>query len=142
VSAASADWSILGRAVGVPASEVEVALGDPEARRTTGSDRWLVFRAPGVRLRVRCAGSSDEAAVVASWSLTFESGFQSLREATEPFGLWPACAPDETASTPGGGLIRRAITRGSSDARLTLTATVRGNAIQKLDLFDEEPDWL
>lgn len=137
----SADWSILGRALGMRAREIESALGDAEVSRAAGRDLWLVFHAPGMRLRVRLEGSSPETALVASWSLTFDSGLRTLRAATEPFGLWPQCAPDETADAHATGLISRAVAGGSAQARATCTATVRGERIRKLDLFDEEPDW-
>ena len=141
MSCGSADWHSLGRAIGAPASRLQSALGDPESRHSIGADQWLVFLAPGRRLRVRCEGRGEQA-TVCSWSLTLESGLPTLRKATEPFGLWPACAPDAPSDESEERLIRRAIAIDPREASLTLTATVRDGLIRKLDLFDEEPDWL
>ena len=132
---------MLGRAIGRPVSEIESSLGEPAARRTVGRDQWLIFQAPGRRLRIRCDASGGLPSV-SSWSVTLESGARTLRAAAEPLGLWPACAPDEPAAESGGGLIRREIGGPRDTDSLTLTATVRAGRIRKIDLFDEEPDWL
>jgi hypothetical protein len=116
-------------------------LGEPEARQVTGGEEWLVYRAAGCTLRVRCAVPEGEVPRVASWSVSFEEGPATLREAAEPLGLWPACAPDEEAVRSDLPLIRRAV--GSPGGTLrSCTAGTRDGRIRWLALFDEEPDWL
>lgn len=131
-------WGILGRALGIPAAALEAALGEPAARRSSGDDLWLVFEAPGHRLRVRCdAARRNE---VASWTLSFDAGPPTLRKAVEPLGLWPQAAPDISAGESEGALILRAVA--DRGRRLSLTASVQYGCIHQVTLFDEPPEWL
>lgn len=116
-------------------------LGEPEARQVTGVEEWLVFRASGCTLRLRCVADDGEVLRVASWSVSYEAGPATLREAADPLGLWPACAPDEVAARSELPLIRRAI-RVPGAPPCSCTAAIRGGRIRRLALFDEEPDWL
>jgi hypothetical protein len=116
-------------------------LGEPAARQVTGVEEWLVFRASGCTLRLRCVASDGEVPRVASWSVSYQEGPATLREAAEPLGLWPACAPDEVAVRSELPLIRRAIRAPGAPPR-SCTAAIRGGRIRRLALFDEEPDWL
>jgi hypothetical protein len=132
-------WGILGRAIGLPADAVVSALGEPVARRLTGEDLWLVFEAPGTRLRVRC-DASRERAEVASWTISFDAGPPSLREAAEPLGLWPQAAPDVPAEQSEGSPILRAV---AAEGRMhSLTVSVEDGRIHRITLFDEPPEWL
>ncbi len=132
-------WDILGRAIGLPADAVISALGEPVARRLTGEDLWLVFEAPGRRLRVRC-DAAREGAEVASWTLSFDAGPPSLREAAEPLGLWPQASPDVHAELSEGSPIHRAV---AGEGRThSLTVSVEDGRIHKVTLFDEPPEWL
>ncbi len=116
-------------------------LGEPEARQVTGVEEWLVFRASGCTLRLRCVADDGEVLRVASWSVSYEAGPATLREAADPLGLWPACAPDEVAARSELPLIRRAVRVPGAPPR-SCTAAIRGGRIRRLALFDEEPDWL
>lgn len=116
-------------------------LGEPEARQVTGVEEWLVFRASGCTLRLRCVADDGEVLRVASWSVSYEAGPATLREAADPLGLWPACAPDEVAARSELPLIRRAVRVPGAPPR-SCTAAIRGGRIRQLALFDEEPDWL
>ncbi len=141
MSVRAGGWGILGRAIGLPADAVVSALGEPVARRLTGEDLWLVFEAPGRRLRVRC-DAAREGADVASWTLSFDPGPPSLREAAEPLGLWPQAAPDIAAELSGGSPILRAVA-GAAEGRVhSLTVSVEDGRIHKVTLFDEPPEWL
>lgn len=122
----------------MPAAALEAALGRPVARRSSGDDLWLVFEAPGHRLRVRCdATRRDE---VASWTLSFDAGPKTLREAVEPIGLWPQAAPDVSAAESEGTLILRAVA--DRDCHLSLTASIQNGCIHQVTLFNEPPEWL
>ncbi len=134
-------WRALGQAVGARQATLLAELGEPEARQATGVEEWLVFRASGCTLRLRCVASDGEVLCVASWSVSYEEGPATLREAAEPLGLWPACAPDEVAARSELPLIRRAV-RTPGAAPRSFTAAIRGGCIRRLALFDEEPDWL
>lgn len=134
-------WRGLGQAVGAPQDTLLAELGEPEARQVTGGEEWLVFRASGCTLRLRCVASNGELLRVASWSVSYEEGPATLREAAEPLGLWPACAPDEVAARSELALIRRVVTAPDATPR-SCTAAIRGGRIRRLALFDEEPDWL
>ena len=116
-------------------------LGEPETRQVTGVEEWLVFRASGCTLRLRCVASDGELPRVASWSVSYEKGPATLREAAEPLGLWPACAPDEVVARSELPLIRRAVGAPGATQR-SCTAGVCDGRIRWLALFDEEPDWL
>lgn len=146
----------LANAVGRPPGQLREEIGPPDRERRVGDDLWLVFERAGGTLRVRCRGPADPGAggdgenrpddgpggaVVTSWTLSLSAGATSLREATEPLGLWPACAPDAEAGDVTAPLVRRAL-EGPDGARRTLTATVRGGRITGITVFDEAPDWL
>ncbi len=107
----------------------------------TGVEEWLVFRASGCTLRLRCVASDGEVLRVVSWSVSYKEGPATLREAAEPLGLWPACAPDEVAARSELPLIRRAVRLPGAPPR-SCTAAILGGRIRRLALFDEEPDWL
>jgi hypothetical protein len=78
---------------------------------------------------------------VASWTLSLPGGASTLREAAEPAGLWPACAPDAEADATGSPLLRRRLPGPEGSTDRSLTATVRGGRIVALTAFDEPPDW-
>ncbi len=139
--AAPPRWRGLACAVGAPQATVLAELGEPEARQVTGVEEWLVFRASGCTLRLRCVASDGDVLRVASWSVSYEEGPATLREAAEPLGLWPACAPDEVAARSELPLIRRAVRAPGAPPR-SCTAALCGGRIRRLALFDEEPDWL
>ena len=140
MSGGEPDWGILGRAIGLEAESLISTLGEPTARRTDGPDLWLAFEAPGKRLLVRCEASGDRRKV-AAWILSFHAGPLTLREACEPLGLWPACAPD-VAAQAGEPLVRRAIPGAQEGVIHSLTASVGGGKFQRIALFNEPPDWL
>lgn len=142
MSATAGDWAILGQAIGIPAESLIASLGVPAARREVGDDLWLIFRAPGLTLRVRCDARPGSQPVHA-WTLSLEAGPPTLREAAEPFGLWPACQPDvEVDSSRPAPPIRRAVPGSASGCLHTFTAAVSAGRIRRLALFDEAPDWL
>ena len=134
-------WDILGRALGLDAEVVVAALGEPASRRTDDSDLWLAFEAPGRRLLLRCEASGEGWEVVA-WTLSFDAGPPTLREAAEPHGLWPACRPDVAAAGAREPLIRRAVPGARTGDLHSLTASVRGDRFERLALFNERPEWL
>jgi hypothetical protein len=123
--------------VGREAHELEEAVGRPIAERRVGEDLWLIFSSSSLELRVRCNGRVGR---VASWTATFAQPRSTLREAAEPFGLWPACQPDASARDVARPLLRRRVTD-SAGRPVTLTATIRSGGITQLTVFDEEPDW-
>lgn len=135
------DWAILGQAIGVPSESVLSSIGSPTARQRTGPDLWLVFRSPGLLLRVRC-DARRESVPVASWTVSFDAGPPTLREAAEPFGLWPACEPDVAADAPNASVIRRAVPGAAPGRLYTFTAAASRGRICRMALFDEPPDWL
>jgi hypothetical protein len=67
-------------------------------------------------------------------------GCSTLREAAEPLGLWPACAPDERVPV-GSGLLCRPLADAATGATHSLTATVRDGRIVQIAVFDEPPEW-
>ncbi len=107
-----------------------------------------MYESPESRLRIRCEPSLPEPGGedvqngerVASWMVTLRVGCRSLREAVEPLGLWPACAPDERAPE-GSGLLCRPLKEASTGATYSLTATVRDGHIVQITAFDEPPEW-
>lgn len=114
---------------------------DPSTDRTRAGDRWLVFEADGLSLRVRC--EEDEAgggSRVASWTATFESPPSSLRAAAGRLGLWPEVAPDAAPGT-GESMIRRPLGADGDGPVHSLTAAVRDGRIVQVTAFDEPPDW-
>ncbi len=78
---------------------------------------------------------------MASWTLGLSPGALTLREAAEPVGLWPACAPDAPAAGAGLPLLRRRLPDPEGGADRSLTASIRGGRIVALTAFDEPPDW-
>lgn len=126
--------------VGLSDAELTGHLGEPVTKRRTGDDTWLVFRSPGVQLRVRCAGPPP--LHVASWTATFDHPYATLGEAARALGLWPAVAPDQSAATFEAPAIRRPLARPEGGLVHTLTATVRNHAITQISVFDEPPEWL
>lgn len=155
--------------IGADGDELERRLGAPDARREVGDDSWLIFRREDVTLRVRCeaggsggrapedpssaaSGDAEDAGArsgppgvrVASWTVTFQEPRPTLREAVEPLGLWPACAPDVEADdveTEGGRLVRRALPDPSGPGAHSLTAGVAGRGFDRVAAFDEAPEW-
>ncbi len=104
-----------------------------------------MYESPGVTLRIRCEGASEtvpdpDGEHVAAWMASFRVGRNTLRQATEPLGLWPACAPDERAPA-GSGLVCRALEDPAREAVHSLTATVRDGRIVQITVFDESPEW-
>lgn len=124
-------------------------FGTPATDRRVGADRWLVYERPDLRLRVRCSsaesGDTGEPRApsserVASWTVSFHTGLDTLREAAEALGLWPVCSPDER---PGSDrLLRRVLPDPVTGEEHSLTATVRDGSIVQLSAFDEPPEWL
>lgn len=134
--------------LGAPGREVLRRLGDPEASRRAGGDRWLIYRREEGRLRVRTVEEEgDEGVRVAAWTFTWRRGRPTLREALEPLGLWPAGAPDVRASGLEPPLARRALPAragadGHEEARHSLTASAAQGLFVRVAAFDEPPDWL
>lgn len=135
------DWRILGDAIGRSADAVVLALGEPVARSHKGFDLWLAFEAPGRSLLVRCDASGADPRV-ASWTLSFDAGPATLREAAEPLGLWPACAPDVAAPRERRPMIRRVVPDRATGDLYSLTASLGGGRVRKITLFDERPEWI
>ena len=129
--------------IGLCEAELTSRLGEPVTRRTVGSDAWLIFDSPDLQLRVRCAPNGDGRTLrVASWTASFEIGFDTLGDAARSVGLWPIAAPDESADCVVMPLIRRPIPCPARGAVYSLTATVRHGRFTRVSVFDEEPDWL
>lgn len=149
--------------LGAPRGEVERRLGPPDATREAGGDTWMVYRRPGLGLRVRLscreragaagtdadgtsrgsgAGAGGGALRVRSWTATLDRGRSRLRDAVEPLGLWPAAAPDVGAGDVGAPMARRPLRKAGDDAVHSLTATVGGGGFVRVAAFDEPPDWL
>ena len=139
MSRGAGGWKVLGRAIGRPVESLMPALGEPVVRRRVGGDLWLVFVAPGRRLRVRC-NVSGGTAEVAAWTVSYDEGLPTLREAAEPLGLWPAVAPDVAAERFEGRAILRAVT--GPDAVHSLIAGIEHGRIRKITLFNEPPEWM
>lgn len=150
------------------------ALGSPEAQRGQGPERWLVYRRPGLVLRVRCvaaggvspvggeppeagqgapprgngldppgAGASglDGGFRVASWTVAYDPGAQTLEEALAPLGLWPVGVPDVAAAELEAPMVRLPLPDPDADVVHSLTASVRGGAFRQVAAFDEPPEW-
>lgn len=128
--------------VGLTETDLLDRLGEPEARRDVGSERWLVFGRPGLTVRIRCA-SSDTGADrrVRSWSAAFDEPKLTLREAVEPLGLWPACAPDTRAADLDAPLARRGLPSGSDGQEFSLTVVLGAGGFRRVAVFDEPPEW-
>lgn len=140
----------LAGVLGAGPEELEERLGAPDADRTVGGDRWLVYRRPEATVRVRCvvadAGASTghasgERQRVASWTLSWAEPRPSLRAAVEPLGLWPACEPDVDAGDVEGPLVRRRLPSPSGGAVHSLTAGLEGGGFARVAAFDEPPEW-
>lgn len=71
--------------------------------------------------------------------MTYAAGVATLRDATEPLGLWPECAPDEPAGDER--LLRRPLRAARGAERLSMTATVRDGLFVQVTAFDEPPEW-
>lgn len=128
--------------LGLPEAALGERLGEPAARREVGAECWLVFERPGLRLRVRCAaGGPGSDRTVRSWSVTFDRARSTLREAAEPLGLWPACAPDRRAEELEAPLARRGLGGGEAGPERSLTAVTGAGGFRKLAAFDEAPEW-
>lgn len=126
--------------VGRSEREVRSRLGAPDVERSAGGNRWLVYEREALTLRIRCRRpEADRPCRVASWTATLAAGRATLREAAEPLGLWPLCAPDADARSAEGPSLRRAIRGG--DAVHSLTARVRAGSIDQITVFDEAPEW-
>lgn len=129
--------------IGLCEAELTSRLGEPVTRRTVGPDAWLIFDSTDLQLRVRCAPNGDGLTLrVASWTASFEIGFDTLGAAARSVGLWPIAAPDESADCVAMPLIRRPIPCPARGAVYSLTATIRHGRFTRVSVFDEEPDWL
>lgn len=126
--------------VGLPEEDLIERLGQPSARRDVGSDAWLVFRSKQMMLRIRLTGADPPR--VASWTTSFDAGFQRLSEAAGAVGLWPAAGPEEDAARVAAPLVRRRLPCPQSDRVYSFTATVRQGLFTALSVFDEAPDWI
>jgi hypothetical protein len=122
-------------------TDLRSRLGPPVERRELGSDVWIVYAADGLGLRLRCERTADGEARVASWTATFDPGFERLEDAARAVGLWPAAAPDMTASD-AAPMIRRVLTCPATGEVFSLTGGVRYGRFVQLSVFDEAPDWL
>ncbi len=128
--------------VGLTEAALVDRLGDPEARQDVGGERWLVFDLPGLTLRVRCAADGpDGARTVRSWSAALDRAGATLRQAVEPLGLWPACAPDERADDLDAPLARRGLPAGEDGPERSLTAVLGADGFRRVAVFDEPPEW-
>lgn len=142
--------------VGLSEEALVGRLGEPGVRREVGSERWLVFERPGLKLRVRCArGDAGGPAAgpdgaeaprahggptVRSWSVTYDEPKPTLRQAAAPLGLWPACAPDCRAADLDAPLARRAL-GGEAGPERSLTAVPGPGGFRRVAVFDEPPEW-
>ncbi len=127
--------------IGFTEFELHNHFGTASSRREIGGDAWLIFRSSDLTLRVRCRNSGDGSRC-ASWTASFDEGFDTLASAAAAVGLWPACEPDEVAGEVRTPLIRRAIPCPERSAVFSLTATVRDGLFTQIAVFDETPDWL
>jgi len=129
--------------IGLREVELTARLGKPATRRTVGVDAWLIFNSPELQLRVRCAPNGDGRTLrVASWTASFETGFETLGGAARSVGLWPVAAPDESADCVETPLIRRPLPCPATGTVYSFTATVRYGLFTRVSEFAEEPDWL
>lgn len=132
----------LSKLVGADEADLEERLGPPEARREVGRECWLVYRRRGLSLRVRCApGGPAAGRTVRSWSATYDEARATLRQATEPLGLWPACGPDRRAADLDAPLARRGLPGASGGSERSVTAVVGPDGFRRVAVFDEPPEW-
>lgn len=133
---------------GAPVDRVVEQLGAPDADEGISGERWLVYRLDAGTLRIRCERprrerpDPDAPLRVSSWVLTLEEGSPTLREATEPWGLWPLVAPDVAAAEVGEPMARRAVPAPDDGSEHSFTAGIRDGGFARLAVFDEPPDWL
>lgn len=129
--------------LGLDEDELGSRLGPPRSRRAAAQDLWLVYASGGLSLRVRFTASAPgERPRVASWTVSFERGHETLACAARAVGLWPLAEPDEDAGTVRAPLIRRPLPCPATGEVYSLTATVRNGRITQVSVFDEAPDWL
>ena len=129
--------------IGLREAELTSRLGEPATRRTVGVDAWLIFDSAELQLRIRCAPNGDGRTLrVASWTASFERGFETRGDAARSVGLWPMAGPDESADCAEMPLIRRPLPCPAKGTVYSLTATVRHGLFTRVSVFDEEPDWL
>ena len=141
----SADGALLldlSSLVGLPEQELEDRLGAPDTRREVGPECWLIYGRSGLNLRVRCASDgSENERKVRSWSVTWSEPKATLRGATEPLGLWPACGPDRAAAELDAPLARRGLGGSSGSPRHSMTAVLGSGGFRRIAVFDEPPEW-
>ena len=111
------------------------------SRREIGEDVWLIFQSSDLTLRVRCRDSGDGSRC-ASWTASFDEGFDTLAGAAAAVGLWPACEPDEVACETLTPLVRRSLPCPERSLVFSLTGTIRSGLFTQIAVFDESPDWL
>lgn len=126
--------------VGAAEEAARERLGPPAAERPADPGRWMVWEGEGWRLRLR-TGPTAEDSRVATWSLTWTAGRQTLRAAVEPLGLWPAAEPDVAAGELDAPLARRGLEGPSGRVDRSMTATVRDGSFVRVAVFDEPPEW-
>lgn len=111
-------------------------FGTAEVDRALGEDRWMVFEGAGWSLRLRARPERFGAhAVVRSWTVSFDRGFESLADALAALGL------PEIGTGADPGSLRLPLT----DARgrvHSLTADERAGRVRSITAFDEPPEWL
>ena len=117
---------------------VDAALeryGRAAANRRTGDDRWLRFEAPNWTLRLRARRDRPGGpALVRSWTVAFEGGFDTVAEALGALGL---PVPEPPSGTED---IRRPLRDGAGRVH-SLTLSVRHGRIHAATGFDEPPEW-
>ncbi|MDT8435442.1 MAG: hypothetical protein RRA92_01680 [Gemmatimonadota bacterium] len=127
--------------IGMRESELTARLGAPVSRRSAGGDVWLVYTSGDLSLRVRCESPDAGEPRVASWTASFDPGFETLSDAARAVGLWPVAAPDAAAAETHVPLLRRPLPCPATGTVCSLTATVRAGRVTQISVFDEEPDW-
>lgn len=129
--------------VGLSESELSDRFGSPQSRRGTAGELWLIHETRQGRLRLRLSrpdpGSEPR---VASWTLNLRRSHETLREAAEALGLWPAAAPDVAASDLDLPLARRPLRTPDGERVHSLTASIQRGRFTRVSVFDEAPDWL
>ena len=129
--------------VGLSESELSDRFGAPKSRAGTAGALWLVHETDQGQVRLRLSRTDPESeARVASWTLNLRRGRDTLRQATEALGLWPAAAPDVAASDLDLPLARRPLPAPGGERMHSLTASIRQGRFTRVSVFDEAPDWL